>query len=51
MLNSLYRYFTHGGSASGDELEPLIRLAKILTCGVALAGGMYYAFLYLIAGR
>jgi len=51
MPNSLYRYFAPGGSRSGAELEPSIRLARILTCGVALAAGAYFAFLYLIAGR
>jgi hypothetical protein len=51
MPSFLYRYFTPGGSRSGSELEPLTRFAKILTCGVALAAGMYFAFLYLVAGR
>jgi len=51
MPNSFYRYFTLGGSRNGGELDPLVRLAKILTLGVALAAVMYFAFLYLVAGR
>jgi len=51
MPNLLYRYFTPGGSRNGGELEPLIRLAKTLTLGAALAAVMYFAFLYLVAGR
>ena len=51
MPSSRYRYLARGGSRSGVEMEPSVRFAKIVTCCVALAAGMYFVFLYLVASR
>jgi hypothetical protein len=51
MLNSLHRHFALGGRQSAGETERLVRLAKILTWGVAAAAGVYFALLYLVVGR
>ena len=51
MPYSLYRYLAPVGSRSGGERERLVKLAKILTGVVAPAAGVFFLFLYLVAGR
>jgi hypothetical protein len=48
---ALRRHFHSGQTAAGEAMEPVTRLARILTYGASIVAGGYFALLFLLTSR